>query len=59
MKFPNRFFSVLLLYAISLLTAAQTIFRTLSLNDAINWAKKENKLIFIDFYTDGCSPCKK
>ena len=59
MKLPNRFFSVLLLYAISLLTAAQTNFRTLSLNDAINWAKKENKLIFIDFYTDGCSPCKK
>ncbi len=36
MKLPNRFFSVLLLYAISLLTAAQTNFRTLSFNDAIN-----------------------
>lgn len=38
--------------------AAQTDFRPLSLDQAVEQAKKENKLVFVDFYTDWCGPCR-
>lgn len=34
-------------------------FRNLSLENALAIAKKENKLVFIDCYTDWCQPCKR
>lgn len=37
---------------------AQTNFRDLSFKEAVKVAKKEGKLVFIDFYTSWCGPCK-
>ena len=38
--------------------AAQTNFRSITYDEAITVAKNENKLVFMDFYTDWCGPCK-
>lgn len=38
---------------------AQTDFRHINLNEALAAAKKEKKLVFVDFYTDWCGPCKR
>ena len=45
--------------ALSLKTQAQTNFQPLGYTDVLDLAKKENKHVFIDFYTDWCAPCKR
>lgn len=37
---------------------AQTDFRHISYQEAVAAAKAENKMLFLDFYTDWCGPCK-
>ena len=45
--------------AMGLTAHAQAEFRSISFDEALKAAAKENKLVFIDFYTDWCGPCKK
>ena len=47
------------LLACMMQATAQTNFRSLSYDEALDAAKKENKLVFIDFYTSWCGPCLK
>lgn len=43
---------------LSITVIAQTNFRTITYKQALEAAKTENKLVFMDFYTDWCGPCK-
>lgn len=49
----------MLAFLLALPMVAQTNFRAISYSEAIQQAKNENKMVFIDFYTDWCGPCRK
>ena len=48
----------LILLSVGITAYAQTNFRELTYEEAIKAAQTENKLVFMDFYTVWCGPCK-
>ncbi len=55
----KQLLTLIAICAMGLNALAQTNFRPISLNEALAAAKQENKMVFVDFYTDWCGPCKK
>lgn len=55
----NKMMMAALTLLMSLPVFSQTNFRSISFEEAVNAAKAEKKLVFIDFYTTWCVPCKK
>lgn len=49
----------LLVSLIGLTSIAQTNFRKITFAEGIEAAKKEGKLVFVDFHTSWCGPCKR
>lgn len=54
----KKTFLTLLAMACGMVGYAQTNFRPLTFDQAVEAAKAENKLVFIDIYTSWCGPCK-
>ena len=52
-------FAICILFTFPLLAQHGVNFRDLSYEQALEQAKLENKLLFIDCYTEWCGPCKK
>lgn len=60
MKHTDRFIQLLLLIFLSTALSAQgVIFEGLKWQEALDKAKAEDKLVFVDAYTDWCGPCKQ
>lgn len=56
----NKKLAILSLFFLPLFGMAQGMeFDHISLDEALKKAKEESKLVFIDFYTEWCAPCKK
>ena len=55
----KTFMAALFALALGGTATAQTNFRSLDFKEAVKVAQQEKKLLFIDFYTDWCGPCKK
>ena len=54
----KKLISILFAALLGFPAVAQTNFRHLTIDEAVEQAKKENKMVFIDFYTDWCGPCR-
>ena len=58
MKKIIGFLAFTALLAISSVAVAEVTFSTLTFDEAVKLAKKENKLVMVDYYTTWCGWCK-
>jgi thiol:disulfide interchange protein len=58
MKKIVGFAAFAVLVALSTATFAEVTFKTVSFSDAVKQAKKEKKLVMVDYYTTWCGWCK-